>query len=123
MNGKEYLMTQIAMVQLGKRIQELDIDSFLKCVHNAEKSIETLDKALLKRTTENLSSVKELAEGFQQVKITMDKVHGHILKTTLAYLSKAPATPIPHEWECECDNCLSIARKRKASFDPQGSDG
>lgn len=88
MNGKQYLMTQITIIQLGKAISSLDLKAFLKCINNAEAIAPTLDPTLFKQAQENLSAIRTIAEKLESVKGDFEKFSKTISDTTLAYLTK-----------------------------------
>lgn len=90
MNGKDYMQTQITMIQLGKKIQTLDIESFLKCIANAETAAPMLDPTLYMKACDNLRAVKKLAQAYQGVKTAMQETQEAVLRTTMAYSVESP---------------------------------
>jgi hypothetical protein len=96
MNGKEYMETQIALIELGKRVQKLDLDAFLKCIANAEAAAPTLDPTLYRRAMDNLAAIKKLAVAYQGVKTAMQETQEAVLRTTLAYM-------VGHDDKCDVD--------------------
>lgn len=97
MNGKEYMQTQIAMIEMGKKIQSLDLDAFLKCLDNAETAIPQLpNPEIQKRARDNIVAVRKLTKTYQLVKAEMQATQESILQTTLAYMTA-------HDPQCDVD--------------------
>lgn len=88
MNGKEYIQTQITMIETAKKIRALDLPSFLKCISNAETMAPILDPTLFQRASENLQAIKKLAKSFQEVQLAFDEVQDVITKSTVAFMQK-----------------------------------
>src|SRR5574337_1170047 len=100
MNGKEYLTVQMTMIEIGKKLEKLDLDAFLKCISNAETMAPMLDPTLYRQAAANLDAIKKLAHAFQTVKTEFAKVQETVTKTTVAYMTQRAG--LPHEFECEC---------------------
>jgi hypothetical protein len=87
MTGKEYVTTQISLIQMGKKVQTLDIDAFLKCLANAENAGNAeRAKALAPEVREKLAAhiglIRRLALTFREVKDVMNTVQENILTGT-----------------------------------------
>lgn len=88
MNGKQYFDTQITMVSLAKKAQELDFEAFIKCVENAEKAkTDFSDDNQRKLLTTHLESMKKLATTFQIIKKEYETTHALLSGLSAAYLA------------------------------------
>lgn len=86
MKGKEYLITQIQLLELGKKVELLDLDSFLQCIANAETAGPIVDPTLYMKGMTNLRALKNLALAFKQVKEQMPVVRDAVIKTGIAQM-------------------------------------
>lgn len=99
MNGKDYIMTQVTMVEMSKKISKLDLDSFLRCISNAETIAPITDPTLYNRAIDNLRAVRGLAEAFKQVQAQFTKLEQAIVRTavSMAVQQSADEEKDPHE--------------------------
>ncbi len=90
MNGKEYMTTQMTLVEVGKTLQRLDLSAFLRCIESAEASAPMLDPVLFRRASTNLSAIKSLAESALVTKLKFCEVQDAVIRTTVAHMTKEP---------------------------------
>jgi hypothetical protein len=91
MNAKQYMQTQVEVIELGRRARSLDLDSFLRAINNAENVMPVLDPTLYRKAALNLSSIKRLAESLLNVKKAYDEVWEAVLNTSMSgYMEKEP---------------------------------
>lgn len=88
MNGKDYMMTQITMIELGKKIETLDLDGFLNAVSNAKAAAPVLDPTLYIRAAKNLDAIERLAKTFNAVKTEFSNTRDVIVATTVAAMQR-----------------------------------
>lgn len=93
MNGKEYMQTQMALVQIGKQVKALKLDEFLRAIKNAESAAPILDPTLFRRAQENLQAIKELAESFKTVQDKFDTLYGAVVNTSMGYFVRGEKQP------------------------------
>lgn len=96
MNGKDYILTQVTMVELSKKIAKLDLDGFLKCISNAETLAPVTDPTLFNRAIDNLRAVRGLAEAFKQVQARQVELERAILSTAIR-AAQVEEEKDPHE--------------------------
>ncbi len=102
MNGKQYLETQMALITLGKRLEQLDLEDFLSAISKAESVGPILDPTLYRRAQDNLNAIRELAKSFLAAQVQFEIVKENVLKTNVAYLVETgnlPVMPKPEEEE------------------------
>lgn len=90
MDNKDYIFTQMKMIDLSNEISELDFDAFLKTINNAETLAPILDPTLFIKAQGNLSAIKDLAKKFQAVKEQFLKTQDTILRTVVAEFGFCP---------------------------------
>lgn len=88
MNGKEYLIVQMSMIEMGKKLETLDFDGFLKSISNAQTTGPFLDPTLYQRAADNLDAIKKLAKAFRAARVEFENAKSIILKTAVAHMTK-----------------------------------
>lgn len=61
MTGKEYIETQMRLIELGRMMQSLPLDAFIKCITNAEVTTSSMDPVLFRKVSSNMGAIKKLA--------------------------------------------------------------
>lgn len=91
MNPKQYLETQLAIIEIGKKVNTLDLDSFLKALSNAETMAPMLEPGIYRKAQSNLAAIRKLAESLLPVRTAFDEVFDSVLQTAVtAYMQKEP---------------------------------
>ena len=83
MDGKEYITTQMRIIELGKIADSLDLDAFLKCIANAETIAPMVDPTLFMKAQENMRAIKRLAQACVVVKETYWETFRAIMETQM----------------------------------------
>lgn len=84
MKGKEYLHVQATIIQVGKSVQGLDLDNFLRCISNAKSVAPILDPTLFRKAQANLEAIEKLAMAVKQVQETFEVVQQAVIGTVAA---------------------------------------
>lgn len=61
MEGKDYLAIQNAIIEIGVKLQVLDLEEFIRVMGRAELMAPALDPVLFRKASHNLASLKKLA--------------------------------------------------------------
>ena len=85
MTGKEFITTQITMVELGKQIEKLPFEALEEAILGMRKPIEetTLSPELKERALKNLDALHALASSFIEVKKLSISTRETITRTQL----------------------------------------
>lgn len=62
MQPKQYIETQMRILEMAKIANSLDIETFLLCIRNAETMAPMIDPTMYMKAQKNLSAIKKLAE-------------------------------------------------------------
>jgi hypothetical protein len=84
MNGKEYMTTQMRLIEIGKIADTLDFDGFLKAISNAETVGPIVDPTIYRKAMENLHAIKKLAEAGRPVKTAYGETFKAVMNTAVA---------------------------------------
>lgn len=83
MNGRQYLETQMRLIEIGKIADTLDLKAFLQCIKNAEALGPVLDPTQYRKAIDNLEAIKKLAESVLPVKTAFEETFKVILNTAI----------------------------------------
>lgn len=83
MNPKQYIETQMRMIEIGKIADSLDVETFLQCLRNAETVAPMVDPTLYLKASANLTAIKKLALSVKQVKIAYGETFRAVMETTM----------------------------------------
>lgn len=88
---KEYIETQMRILEMAKIAGSLDIDTFLLCISNAETVAPMIDPTLFMKAQKNLTAIKKLALIAKDMKAQYAETFQVILETALAgHMKKLP---------------------------------
>lgn len=83
MDGKTYINTQMRLIEIGKIADTLDLESFLRCISNAEAVGPIMDPTMYMKAAENLAAIRKLAESVVQVKVAYEQTFKAVLNTAV----------------------------------------
>lgn len=84
MNGKEYIQTQMRIIEMGKIADSLDLDGFLKCISNAETVAPIIDPTMYLKAQKNLSAIKNMTQAAKTVKAAYVETYKAVIETAVA---------------------------------------
>ncbi len=83
MEGKDYITTQMRLIEIGKIADSLDLDAFLKCISNAETVAPLVDPTLYRKAADNMNAIKQLAEAAKKLKHAYGVTYKAVMETML----------------------------------------
>ncbi len=81
MNGKQYVQTQLSLLDIGKKASNLDLISFLKAISNAETVSPMVDPTLYRRAVDNMHAIKKLAKAAESLQTAFIELQEVIAST------------------------------------------
>ena len=86
MNGKQYMDTSLMLIRIGKEIEKLDLEGFIKCIEVAHESLPKVSDNLRARAETNLNAVRRLAVSYKRLKQDLAETREVVQKTSMAYM-------------------------------------
>lgn len=83
MTNKEYMVTQVKMIEIGKVLDTLDFEGFVERCRMAEAIGPVIDPTLYQRAIDNLEAVKNYANKLNHAKYAFKKVFEAVLSTSV----------------------------------------
>lgn len=83
MTGREYIQTQITIIEIGKQISTLNLGEFLKTIDNALAVAPMTDPVLFAKASENMRAIKNLALALLKTKTAFVESQEIVIKTAL----------------------------------------
>lgn len=81
MKGKEYLQTQVLLIEIGKAIKTIDFDGFLSAIQNAKTMSPFQDPTLYKKAELNLFAIEGFAKSLKDSKEAFEKLFNAVFET------------------------------------------
>lgn len=79
MEAKQYIETNLEVLQLGARVSALDLDSFLEQITKTEKSApKIVDEVKYSMAMQTLAKTKKLAETLKIFQVCFKECYGHL---------------------------------------------
>lgn len=96
MKPQEYMNTQTDLIAIGRTVDKLDLNAFLKSIGNAETLAPIMDPTMYRKAQANLHSIKKLAESLLPVQVAFRELRGTVLETAaIGYMEKkAPESDV-----------------------------
>jgi DNA-binding NarL/FixJ family response regulator len=95
MPQKEYVKTQMTMLQVGRTVATLDLDSFIRQIEQAETTAPFLDPTMYRKAADNMQALKAYAKALVPVKAAFEEVFRAVVKTAAAGHMEAPPVKPP----------------------------
>ena len=88
MNGKEFITTQMRIIEIAKIADSLDLKAFLQCIANAENMGAVMDPDAFIKASQNLAAIKKLAETVVPVKDVFEMTFKPIMQNQVLSFKK-----------------------------------
>lgn len=75
MDPKTYIMTQMRIIEMGKIADSLDLDTFLKCIENAQAIAPMAEPELAMKAAAKMEMIKRLARVARNMKIAYGETY------------------------------------------------
>lgn len=92
MKAAEYMSTQQDLVAVGRTVERLDLNEFLRAIAKAEALTPVLDPTMYRKAQANLHGIKRLAESLLPVQAAFRELRGAVLETAAAGFMEKQAT-------------------------------
>lgn len=82
MTGKEYIATQLAIIEIARRVKTLNLLDFIKVIENAQRETPAIkEKEILKKAKANLAAIQKCAETLLPVQEVFDEIYRAVILT------------------------------------------
>lgn len=94
MKASKYMETQNQLINIGRALDTLDLDGFLRSISKAEALAPMLDPTMYRKAQANLQGLKRLAESLRPAQTAFAELRGAVLETAvLGFMEKQPKEP------------------------------
>lgn len=95
MKPGDYMKTQMDLIAVGRTLERLDLNEFLRSIARAETLAPIMDPAMYRKAQANLHGLKRLAEAVIPVQAAFRELRDVVIETAaLGYMEKQNANEV-----------------------------